>query len=282
MFWRTLAAACMVATIPQVAFAQDAQLPPLLKDLQPGYDMADGTVLDLLGIELGMNANAALAAQRAAHPDGDIVPSDQAIKVTDYRGNDFVFRYHERDALSWRNDAGTAGNLDVAYATGVTGGRVVAVNRDERYADAEQPSVGDVMSALEKKYGKPSYVLHNQGLIQIFYAWFKGKPSVVNEAQYQTERQFDYEKPTPVKCFEIQNYGGYSFMTDRKDDYPDCSVALVVQMNLGRRDDLVSRLNMYLTDYRRWYDDSIAADAYALDAFSSAVNSGSSASAPAM
>jgi hypothetical protein len=272
------------------AVAQD--YPPLIEDLPPRYDLnADGAI-DILGVELGQTREDAYRAMQAAFPGVEITSREDVIGLRDNRGNAVSFAHHSRDSLSvstkdFEANTGQSTRLEVRYTTAISGERVVSIARNEEYNDNDQPALADLVAALEAKYGEAAArvdPLRGAGLVTIYFGWNNGVPAVLTEAQRETFGRMRIMQDDPYyDCLDrVFNLGSYGFVQERVDAYPGCTLVMKVQIFPGRRDDLVSSFSMELTDYRRWYDNGVATDAFLIEAFEQALSSTGAGDAPGM
>jgi hypothetical protein len=277
-FIRAAAFASMIGATSSLANAQE--LPPLLNDLPPGYNMEDSLVLDILGVALGQPREEARAAIAAAFPGVNINPEEVAVAVNDGRGNAFAMRHYSSDNVAaFDYDGLHRIYLQANYSTATTGERVTEVMREADFGD-NQPDANAFIAALKAKYGEPSLARSTSGGFELHYVWYEGKPVQIAEERIPDER-FDSE-PSPVKCLDISRYGGYTFVQDREDRAPGCTVHLVVEITYGRRDDLMQMMRMTIVDHRRLFDNAVLTDTYMSQELDKVIASSGAAAAPAL
>ncbi|MCB9992240.1 MAG: hypothetical protein H6873_01135 [Hyphomicrobiaceae bacterium] len=281
---RLIKAAALAVTLgwTQSAFAQSE--PPTLQDLSPGYDMAGGIVLDILGVRLGDTIEDAHAAMTTAFPGIDIRPQERTFNLSDNRGNEAGLDHYLFDEISYIKPDGNSDYLSVTYSTGLTGGRVVSLQRSAKFSEDAEPSLQAFEDAIIAKYGTPSFreaVNFGMPVVNLHFVWANGELVALDPDRVETDRRrFDLPKDDPVQCFKLTNQGPYTFINGRTDDYPACTAYLQVKITLGKRDDLIQRFEMSLMDYRRWYDDAVLADQWLIDQLNNVTESSTPGEAP--
>jgi hypothetical protein len=241
------------------------QYPAAIEDHAPGYDIADGSIVDVLGISLGMPMADAVAVLQTLYPKAEGHWYDDAPSAQDEHGNVASFSYRSRVGFAGSDGKGSSGNVYLNFTTSLSGSRVSSISRSERFDTGNQPGLPEFLAAMEAKYGPPTINLNPEGFIHFYHIWYEGKHVTMTAEQWAKESRNGFPEPSPARCRDIYGWGSYVFQEERREKYPGCTVVMDVTIFAGERDNVMNSLEIELTDYQRWLDDNTVADKYLRD-----------------
>ncbi len=259
------AVATLVIALSGPVAAQQGGLPPLVKDIDPKKALpADGT-FDTAGIALGMTQAEVEAAFKTLDPKGKIELGAKPQSLKDDRGNSAAFEYVAR--LSLQSGAGNkySDTIDAIFATGHTGGRVVALDRTISYeSEAEMPYRPALLQALLKKYGPVSYEARESGEYVLVWAWVRGRRVSFAEGdprRRQPPPAADAGDGASKTCLEqVSRNWEYDYQPDREDPAPGCTAVIAVRVATPPGKDLAAEIAIRMVDKSSGFEGLIVAD----------------------
>jgi len=138
------AIALVTAFLPSSA-AQQAKGP----NTAPATAPAPGHPVDLVGIRLGMTAQQAAAAVRAANPGFQISnnPAFRFDLLPNVAFNEVVYARKTGDATHGQE------SIDLKFTQPPNQAMLWSIQRNKQYADQERPTVANLIAGLREKYG---------------------------------------------------------------------------------------------------------------------------------
>lgn len=246
-----------IALSASMTTAQAADFPPVVNDLAQGYDFADGHSPDMVGIALGMPRGDALAAIKTAYPDAMLGGGKDSMSVGDGK-NHFTASYYRSDnATAMLPESDGDASMEVTYTTSLTGERVAGIFRVMHYGTNE-PSMPEFVAAVTAKYGQPSLTLptvNGRKGQTLLFVWKDGRLVPMSEDELGSQTG-------PGQCMNAVANSDYSYIIGTKDQYPGCTAVMVIELKPGPRDDLISEIDMRMTDYRRRFDNAVETNRY--------------------
>lgn len=264
--WRFVVALLFIS-VPTLAQQQQPAWPPVLRDLGPKHRLPPDGTFDILGMELGATPAIIEAKFKELFPGATPNGGNAGIGIGDNRGNSVQFLHFPETSIYFRGNDGVTENARVTFTTKVNESRAFQIARTVNYPDATQASLPELLAALKQKYGAASY--ENRRNIQsryftLHFVWYDGRRVTVSEEQIAREQYSS--PPSPAKCLNVST-SAYSFNNSRRDEAPGCIAHMSVQINLGKRDDLVRSIEFQLRDIRRSYDNNVETDKFLTDEF---------------
>ncbi|MCW5721576.1 MAG: hypothetical protein KIS86_10575 [Devosia sp.] len=264
-----LAAFGVAAIFTGASFAlaqDDTSFPPLVTDLLPAYNLAQGSFPAVVGITPGITF---AEAETILSPRvlSSMNVTEEIFSLThpsDGRTFGLAFRTWFYTHLT--TDVPKASDYFSATLTsGLTGGRIASITRRVSYSQTPaqlKPNFEQTVEQVVATYGQPSvqrgstlYYLYWNGALDT-----SGSEARLNQCQYVSQRRY------------------YKFDQHRTDKYPDCTA--LIEVSLTRDYDVSNLLREFavdVTDYRRIFDDATMVDQYLLDGLNAAQGIGGGA-----
>lgn len=246
-----------------VSHAQAAIELPLIQDRLPleGYGSSKA---DVLGIRLGEARADAIALLKKSFPEGKITEFGSQISIGDNRGNKVVVAYPHTVRMRWEGDKVTE-DIRILFSSGVTGGRVVEIERELRYKGDELGDMAAIRAGISDKHGESTVVerYDHQNRMEISYTWEKRPVMRFGELDVQKRGFADMGPTSKNFCLLTAGSSAYSSASSKLYSYipPDgrkgnpgwdvCVGAIKYTIFYGNNARTVRQLNVIATDYER-------------------------------
>ena len=174
-------AAAMLSILGSSALADAYHSMTLTKTANPVIPSYPGTSLDILGVKPGMSFDSTETALNAFYSKKPGA-NDNFGSRGSYKGIELKSQDWEHSLSDEKSTDSTVDSIQVTFSAPTTGVTVVAVERDIRFkTEKSQPTVQQILSALDKKYGSESTPTRMKGSYIEYVNWLFGDKGHVNQ-----------------------------------------------------------------------------------------------------
>lgn len=210
---------------------------------------------------------------------------DQNRGLQDRRGNTVRFSYG-RAFTEIKNKSQPFDKIVINYTSGLHGKRVVGISRN-RSLEPEADKDG-LVSAVIRKYGTPTRATFSNRKQDVTMIYIGGELAIVDGATYEQDKfrrgsPADRVQQCEFRQIDIAGLGRKQYLykpdRQRKTGVP-CNGGIGITLSTGKRNDLISRMQISVWDYDLGFADLKAQDQFMTDQLLKATEQSTGGEAP--